>query len=169
MTLFSNATGTDASMMLENTNPVRKSTLSSLMFFSASCLPTSGLNWSSRTITSAGRPPSLPPFSFTASRKASRMSMPSAALGPESVLMKPILTLSAACAEGGSNPAAAQASASRYLVMKRSPDAAEKADHMCGATGSQAARVVADRGAAVKRDKEGGAAQDNLGLIYSRV
>src|SRR5258706_12486619 len=81
MTLFSNATGTDASMMLESTYPVRKSALSSLMFCSASCLPTSGLNWSSPTIASAGRPPSLPPFSFTASRKASRMSMPSAALG----------------------------------------------------------------------------------------
>src|SRR5580765_895327 len=97
MTLFSNATGTDASMMLEKTKPVRKSTLSSLMSFSASWRPTSGLNWSSPIRTSAGRPPSLPPFSFTASMKASRMSKPSAALGPESVLMKPILTLSAAC------------------------------------------------------------------------
>src|SRR5882672_7235806 len=96
MTLLSNATGTDASMMLENTKPVRKSTLSSLMSFSASWRPTSGLNWSSPIRTSAGSPPSLPPFSFTASMKASRMSTPRAALGPESVLMKPILTLSAA-------------------------------------------------------------------------
>src|SRR2546423_13933227 len=42
--------------------------------------------------------------------------------------------------------------------MKPSPDAGEKADHMCGATGSQAAGVVPDRGAAVQRDKEGGPA-----------
>src|SRR5207245_8907737 len=48
--------------------------------------------------TSAGKPPSLPPFICTASWKPSRMSTPSAALGPESVLMKPTLTLSAACA-----------------------------------------------------------------------
>jgi hypothetical protein len=40
----------------------------------------------------------LPPFIFTASWNASRMSTPIAALGPESVLMKPILTRSAACA-----------------------------------------------------------------------
>ena len=69
-------------MMLENTTPVMKSTLSRLMFFSNSCLATSGLNWSSLTSTSAGRPPSLPPFSLTASRKPSRMSTPSAADGP---------------------------------------------------------------------------------------
>src|SRR5437879_3259170 len=98
MTLASNATGTAASMMFENTKPVRKSTLSSRTYFSAIWRPTSGLNWSSPTSTSAGRPPSLPPFIFTASWKPSRMSTPSAALGPESVLMKPTLTLSAACA-----------------------------------------------------------------------
>src|SRR5712691_528024 len=97
MILASNATGTAASMMFENTKPVRKSTLSSLMYFSAIWRPTSGLNWSSPTSTSAGRAPSLPPFIFTASWKPSRMSTPSAALGPESVLMKPTLTLSAAC------------------------------------------------------------------------
>src|SRR6266480_2262797 len=97
MILASNATGTAASMMFENTKPVRKSTLSSLTYFSAIWRPTSGLNWSSPTNTSAGSPPSLPPFSFTASWKPSRMSTPSAALGPESVLMKPTLTLSAAC------------------------------------------------------------------------
>ena len=96
MTLLSNASGSAASMMLENTTPVMKSTLSRLMFFSNSCLATSGLNWSSLTSTSAGRPPSLPPFSFTPSRKPSRMSMPSADDGPDSVLTKPILTLSAA-------------------------------------------------------------------------
>src|SRR5229473_3660913 len=98
MILASNATGTAASMMFENTKPVRKSTLSSLTYFSAIWRPTSGLNWSSPTSTSAGRAPSLPPFIFTASWKPSRMSTPSAALGPESVLMKPTLTLSAACA-----------------------------------------------------------------------
>src|SRR5436853_1683590 len=98
MTLASNATGTAASMMFENTKPVRKSTLSSRTYFSAIWRPTSGLNWSSPTSTSAGKPPSLPPFIFTASWKPSRMSTPSAALGPESVLMKPTLTLSAACA-----------------------------------------------------------------------
>src|SRR6266480_4842803 len=98
MILASNATGTAASMMFENTKPVRKSTLSSRTYFSAIWRPTSGLNWSSPTSTSAGNPPSLPPFIFTASWKPSRMSTPSAALGPESVLMKPTLTLSAACA-----------------------------------------------------------------------
>src|SRR2546421_3660196 len=97
MILASNATGTAASMMFENTKPVRKSTLSSRTYFSAIWRPTSGLNWSSPTSTSAGKPPSLPPFIFTASWKPSRMSTPSAALGPESVLMKPTLTLSAAC------------------------------------------------------------------------
>ena len=94
-------------MMLENTTPVMKSTLSRLMFFSNSCLATSGLNWSSLTITSAGRPPSLPPLSFTASRKASRMSTPSAADGPERVLTKPTLTLSAAAARSGAAARAA--------------------------------------------------------------
>src|SRR5947208_5714108 len=98
MILASNATGTAASMMFENTKPVRKSTLSSRTYFSAIWRPRSGLNWSSPTSTSAGNPPSLPPFIFTASWKPSRMSTPSAALGPESVLMKPTLTLSAACA-----------------------------------------------------------------------
>src|SRR5438128_2206457 len=98
MILASNATGTAASMMFENTKPVRKSTLSSRTYFSAIWRPTSGLNWSSPTSTSAGKPPSLPPFIFTASWKPSRMSTPSAALGPESVLMKPTLTLFAASA-----------------------------------------------------------------------
>ena len=56
-------------MMFENTKPVMKFTLSRFTSFSASCLPTSGLNWSSPISTSAGRPPSLPPFSFTASMK----------------------------------------------------------------------------------------------------
>jgi hypothetical protein len=48
------------------------------------------------TSTSAGRPPSLPPLSFTARLKASRMSMPIEAFGPDSVLMNPTFTLSAA-------------------------------------------------------------------------
>ena len=87
-------------MMLENTTPVMKSTLSRLMFFSNSCLATSGLNWSSLTSTSAGSPPSLPPLSLTASRKPSRMSTPRAEEGPDSVLTKPTLTLSAAWASG---------------------------------------------------------------------
>src|SRR5213083_1212614 len=68
-------------MMFENTKPVRKSTLSSRTYFSAIWRPTSGLNWSSPTSTSAGRAPSLPPFIFTASWKPSRMSTPSAAGG----------------------------------------------------------------------------------------
>ena len=75
--------------------------------FSNSCLATAGLNWSSETSTSAGRPPSLPPFNLTASRKPSRMSMPSAADGPDKVLTKPTLTLSAACASGTASSAAA--------------------------------------------------------------
>src|SRR6185503_8845170 len=71
-----------------------------------------GLNWSSLTSTSAGRPPSLPPWSFTASRKPSRMSMPSADDGPDSVLTKPTFTLSAAAA-GPTASAAARGSAAR--------------------------------------------------------
>jgi hypothetical protein len=68
------------------------------MFFSKSCLPTSGLNWSSPISTSAGKPPSLPPFILTASMKASLISMPRLAEGPDKVLMKPTLTASAAAA-----------------------------------------------------------------------
>jgi hypothetical protein len=56
------------------------------------------LNWSSPTSTSAGSPPTFPPAILTASWKPSRMSTPSAALGPDSVLMKPILMRSAATA-----------------------------------------------------------------------
>src|SRR6185503_21186626 len=115
MVLASKAIGTAASMMLENTMPVRKSTLSSLTYFSASWRPTSGLNWSSPTSTSAGSPPSLPPFSLTASWKASRMSTPSAALGPDSVLTKPILTLLAAPAPPDSASATARM-ASRFFI-----------------------------------------------------
>ena len=103
-------------MMFENTTPVMKSTLSRLMFFSNSCLPTSGLNWSSPTITSAGSPPSLPPDSFTASRKPSRMSTPSPADGPDKVLTNPTFTLSAAWTgvspDRPITPAATQAAAS---------------------------------------------------------
>ena len=82
--------------MLENTTPVMKSTLSRLTSRSKACLATFGLNWSSTMVTSAGRPPSLPPLNLTASMKASRMSTPSAAEGPDKVLTKPTLTLSLA-------------------------------------------------------------------------
>jgi len=44
-----------------------------------------------------------------ASWKASRMSTPIAPLGPDSVLMKPILTLSAACVDESGANASAQA------------------------------------------------------------
>src|SRR5919108_5787507 len=67
-------------------------------------------------MTSAGTPPSLPPFSFTASWKASRISTPSAALGPDSVLTKPTRTLSAACTPN----AAAAAIAARMLFIPAS-------------------------------------------------
>jgi hypothetical protein len=56
------------------------------------------LSWSSLTSTSAGRPPSLPPFSLIARLNASRMSLPIAAFGPDRVLTNPIFTLSAASA-----------------------------------------------------------------------
>jgi hypothetical protein len=110
-------------MMFENTTPVMKSTLSRLMFFSNSCLATSGLNWSSLTSSSAGRPPSLPPLSFNARRKPSRMSTPSADDGPESVLTKPTLTLSAACA-GSADAAAPKARATRAARRDRRVDMA---------------------------------------------
>ncbi len=112
MVLASKAIGTAASMMLEKTMPVRKSTLSSLTYFSASWRPTSGLNWSSPIITSAGRPPSLLPFSLSASWKPSRMSTPIAPAGPDSVAMKPIFTLEAAEAGSAKQSAAARAAAS---------------------------------------------------------
>jgi hypothetical protein len=121
--LASNATGSAASMMLENTTPVMKSTWSRFTSFSNSWRATSGLNWSSSTDTSAGSPPSLPPFIFTASRKPSRMSMPSADDGPDSVLTKPTLTLSAAAAGRASASAArpdARASAGRIEGMRGS-------------------------------------------------
>ena len=104
-------------MMFENTTPVMKSTLSRLMFFSNSCLATSGLNWSSLTSNSAGRPPSLPPLSLSASRKPSRMSTPSADDGPESVLTKPTLTLSAALA-GSARRAVTARMASRAALWR---------------------------------------------------
>src|SRR3954469_17555127 len=104
-------------MMFEKTMPVRKSTLSSLTYFSAIWRPTSGLNWSSPMSTSAGRPPSLPPFSLTASWKPSRISTPSAPLGPERVLMKPTLTLSAACELGTCVSARAHAIAKNVLFI----------------------------------------------------
>src|SRR6185369_16617658 len=112
MTLLSNASGSAANMMLENTTPVMKSTWSRLTLRSNSCRATSGLNWSSLTSTSAGRPPSLPPLSLTASRKPSRMSTPSAEDGPDKVLTNPIRTLSAAPA-----PAASAASATPAMAF----------------------------------------------------
>src|SRR3954470_24752687 len=99
-------------MMLEKTNPVMKLTLSSFTYFSAIWRPTSGLNWSSPTSTSAGRPPSLPPFSLIASWNASRMSTPRAPAGPESVLTNPTFTLLAPWA-----PAATHSAAARAIVL----------------------------------------------------
>src|SRR6266513_3309320 len=90
--------GAMASTMFENTVPVMKSTLSRRRKRSTSCLAFSGLSWSSPTSTSAGTPPSLPPLSFSARLKPSRMSPPIAAFGPDSVLTNPTFTLSAASA-----------------------------------------------------------------------
>src|SRR6185369_1110593 len=117
MTLLSNASGSAANMMLENTTPVMKSTWSRLTLRSNSCRATSGLNWSSLTSTSAGRPPSLPPLSLTASRKPSRMSTPSAEDGPDKVLTNPIRTLSAAPAAAASAARATPAMA--FFSLKR--------------------------------------------------
>src|SRR3989441_5519611 len=88
--------GAMATTMFENTVPVMKSTLSRRRKRSTSCLAFSGLSWSSPVSTSAGRPPSLPPLSFSARLKPSRMSPPIAAFGPDRVLTNPTFTLSAA-------------------------------------------------------------------------
>jgi hypothetical protein len=90
--------GHTASITLENTMPVMRFTRSRRSRRSACCLPTSGLSWSSANTTSVGRPPSLLPASFTARLKPSRISMPMAAAGPDSVEMKPIFSSLAACA-----------------------------------------------------------------------
>src|SRR5579871_4885128 len=76
--------------------PVRMWTFSSRTKRSAIWRARSGFSWSSSTSTSAGSPPSLPPFILTASWKPSRMSTPMAAFGPDSVLKNPILMRSAA-------------------------------------------------------------------------
>src|SRR5919204_494084 len=61
-------------------------------------------------MTSVGRLPSFPPASLTARLKPSRISMPMAPAGPESVEMKPILSSFAAFALNASNaPSAALA------------------------------------------------------------
>src|SRR5262245_17216422 len=99
--------------------PVIRSTLSRLVKRSTASRATSGFCWSSTTVTSAGRPPSLPPFSFTASRKASRMSTPSAPPGPDNVLRNPTLTLSAASA--GKAASADSSSADISPLMTDSP------------------------------------------------
>ena len=91
--------------------PVMKSTLSRLSRRSVACLATSGFCWSSTTMSSAGKPPSLPPVAFNASRKPSWISTPSPAPGPESVLRKPTLIVSAAPAD-----AAAIASGTRAAI-----------------------------------------------------
>src|SRR5690349_17433908 len=91
--------------------PVIRFTRSRFNRRSASCRPVSGFNVSSANTTSVGRPPSLPPAFFTARLKPSRISMPIAPAGPESVERKPIFSSFAACALNANNaPIAALAS-----------------------------------------------------------
>lgn len=66
--------------------PVMIETLSFSISFCASCVATSGLNWSSFFRISTGTPPSLPPACSTPSMKPSYMSWPSGPMGPEKVV-----------------------------------------------------------------------------------
>ena len=68
--------------------PVSTSTLSDWIIRSASCTATSGLRWSSSTITSI----SALPDCLTASMNPSRTSMPSPAPPPDRVVIMPTLT-----------------------------------------------------------------------------
>src|SRR5262245_52329878 len=113
---------------LENTMPVIRSTWSRLVKRSTASRATSGFCWSSTTLTSAGRPPSLPPFSLTASRKASRMSTPSAPPGPDRVLRNPTLTLSAAWT--GRANAVESSSADISFFMMASPRSHPRLKHV---------------------------------------
>src|SRR5712671_4646043 len=78
--------------------PVTRFTRSRFSNRSMSCLPVSGFSVSSAKITSVGNAPSLPPASFSARLKPSRISLPMPPAGPESVERKPILSSFAACA-----------------------------------------------------------------------
>ncbi len=75
---------------------------------------------SSSISTSTGRPPTLPPVCSSPRLKPSRIAAPSTPPGPESVLMKPIFTLSAAWAGKASaaEKAAATAAASSVDLMR---------------------------------------------------
>jgi hypothetical protein len=108
--------GQAASITLEKITPVIRLTRSRLSMRSASCLPTSGLSWSSATITSVGRPPSRPPAILSARLKPSRISMPSALAGPDSVDRKPIFSSAAAWA-----PEASAARVSTRKLRSMSP------------------------------------------------
>ncbi len=72
--------------------PVSTSTFSDWIILSASCTAMSGLRWSSSMTTSI----SALPDCLTASMKPSRTSMPRPAPPPESVVIMPTLTGSAA-------------------------------------------------------------------------
>ena len=104
-----------ASMMFDQMMPETNWTLSSFTILLATCSPTSGLNWSSPKMTSVSRPPTLPCRCSRASSTESFMCLPMMPAGPESVVMKPILSLSAAAAG-----CAAKAAASSPAAMVRS-------------------------------------------------
>lgn len=104
---------------LENTTPLRMSAFWLLTKRSTAWRATSGFCWSSTTIRSTGRPPSLPPACLMPRVNPSRMSIPYAAPGPDSVLRNPTLIWSAACS--GEPKAIPSASAAMLRFMVKLP------------------------------------------------
>src|SRR5436190_5009741 len=108
-------TGTTAIMTFDQMMPETKSTFCFFSISSATCTPTSGLNWSSPYTISTGTPPTLPPRCSTARSTDSFMNWPITPCGPENVLMKPILIF--CCAAAG--PAKANAATTAPAISER--------------------------------------------------
>src|SRR6218665_438779 len=104
--------GTTAASTLEKFTPVYRRPPDCTRR-SAACLALAGLSPSSSTTSSTGMPPSFPPPCLTASRKPSRRSSPMYPAGVDKVVIKPILTGSAAAAA----PARTHVMADRYSLL----------------------------------------------------
>src|SRR5260221_11984502 len=102
--------------------PVTRFTRSRFSSRSMSCLPVSGFSVSSAKITSVGSAPSLPPASFSARLKPSRISLPMPPAGPESVERKPILSSFAACALSAMSIAAPRPNSLKVIHPPRCGD-----------------------------------------------
>ncbi|MNT27532.1 hypothetical protein D3C72_1631690 [compost metagenome] len=101
----------------EKVTPVTKLTFSFSIRLCTSCAPRSGLCWSSSLRTATGTPPSMPWRCSTASMKPSYCSCPSAAPGPESVPMKPMLTCAETASAAAPNVQATRAVRMRWIKM----------------------------------------------------